>query len=144
MVAFAKDQWTRAVKQPDGGVKRERNEKRWGRGKRWLAVWPDPRGDERSKAFDTKAEALRYATGMETDRNRGDYLDPNAGKVRLDEIWPRWLASREADPASAIQYESKWRLHIQPVFGPRMVKSILPSDVAGSVSWWRRVFSSSR
>ncbi|MFD7160935.1 tyrosine-type recombinase/integrase [Kribbella sp. NPDC059898] len=129
-VAFAKDQWTRAVKQPDGSVKRERNEERWGRGKRWLGVWKDPRGDEKSKAFDTKAAALRYATAMETDRNRGDYLDPNAGKVRLAEIWPRWMAARKVDPTSVLQYESKWRLHVEPLFGRRMVKSILPSEVA--------------
>ncbi|GAA1582145.1 hypothetical protein GCM10009789_39860 [Kribbella sancticallisti] len=128
-MAFAKDQWTRAVTQPNGKVTRERNEKRWGRGKRWLGVWTDPNGDERSKAFDTKTEALRYATGKETDRDRGDYLDPNAGKVRLEEIWPRWLKSRTIDPASEIQYESKWRLHVEPTFGRRMVKSILPSEV---------------
>ncbi|MGW6197024.1 tyrosine-type recombinase/integrase [Kribbella sp. NPDC055110] len=129
-MAFAKDQWTKAVTQSDGKVTRERNEKRWGRGKRWLAVWTDPQGKERSRAFETKAQALRHANGMETDRDRGDYLDPNAGKVRLDEIWPRWMASRKVDPASTIQYESKWRLHIQPLFGRRMVKSILPSEIA--------------
>ncbi|MDX2971782.1 tyrosine-type recombinase/integrase [Kribbella solani] len=67
---------------------------------------------------------------METDRNRGEYFDPNAGKVRLEEIWPRWMGSRKVDPASAIQYESKWRLHVEPVFGRRMVKSILPSEIA--------------
>jgi integrase len=129
-VAFAKDQWTKTIKQPDGTVKRERNEKRWGRGKRWLGIWLDPRGDEKSKAFDTKTRALQYATGMETDRDRGDYLDPNAGKVRLEEIWPRWVRSRTIDPASEILYESKWRLHVEPTFGRRMVKSILPSEIA--------------
>lgn len=129
-MAFAKDQWTKAVTQADGKVKRERNEKRWGRGKRWLAVWLDPHGDERSRAFETKTRALQYATGMETDRDRGDYLDPNAGKVRLDEVWPRWIKSRTIDPASEIQYESKWRLHVQPTFGRRMLKSILPSEIA--------------
>ncbi|WP_157997270.1 tyrosine-type recombinase/integrase [Kribbella rubisoli] len=67
---------------------------------------------------------------METDRDRGDYLDPNAGTVRLAEIWPRWIGSRTIDPASEIQYESKWRLHVEPVFGRRMVKGILPSEVA--------------
>jgi hypothetical protein len=67
---------------------------------------------------------------METDRDRGDYLDPDAGKVLLDDIWPRWMGSRTADPASEIQYESKWRLHVQPLFGRRMVKSILPSEIA--------------
>lgn len=129
-VAFAKDKWTRTVTQPDGKVTRERDENRWGQGKRWLGVWTDPRGKERSRAFETKVQALRYANGMETDRDRGDYLDPDAGKVRLEEIWLRWIGSRTIDPASAIQYESKWRLHVEPVFGQRMVKSIVPSEVA--------------
>ncbi|MEV6283469.1 site-specific integrase [Kribbella sp. NPDC051770] len=128
-MAFAKDQWTRAVAQPDGSMKRERNDKRWGRGKRWLGVWTDPNGQERSKAFDTKTDAMRYASGKETDRDRGDYLDPNAGKVRLEEVWARWIKARKIDPASEIQYESKWRLHVGPAFGKRMVKSLLPSEI---------------
>ncbi|GAA1712365.1 hypothetical protein GCM10009745_70690 [Kribbella yunnanensis] len=129
-MAYTKDQWTRAVTQADGKVTRERNDKRWGRGKRWLGIWLDPNGAERSKAFATKTEALRFASGKETDRDRGDYLDPNAGKVRLEEIWARWIRSRSIDPASEIQYESKWRLHVSPHFGKRMVKSILPSEIA--------------
>ncbi|WP_157979555.1 hypothetical protein [Kribbella monticola] len=84
-MAFAKDKWTKGVTQSDGKVTRERDEKRWGRGKRWLAVWTDPQGKERSRTI---------------------------------------------DPASEIQYESKWRLHVAPVFGRRPVKSILPSEVA--------------
>ncbi|GAA2810077.1 hypothetical protein GCM10010522_29970 [Kribbella solani] len=56
-------------------------------------------------------------TDMETDRDRGDYFDPSAGKVRLDEVWPRWMGSRTIDPATEIQYESRWRLHVEPVFG---------------------------
>jgi hypothetical protein len=95
-----------------------------------LGVWIDPQGKEKSRAFETKTAVLRYANAMETDRDRGDYLDPNAGNVRLDEIWPRWMRSRTIDPASEIQYESKWRLRVEPVFGRRMVKSILPSEVA--------------
>lgn len=129
-MAFAKDQWTKSVEQADGSVKRERNEKRWGRGKRWLGVWIDPHGKERSKAFDTKVQALRHATAMETDRDRGGYVDPSAGKVRLQEIGERWLESRTVDPASQIQYESKWRIHVQPAFGRRTVKSIMPSEIA--------------
>jgi len=85
-MAFAKDQWTRPVNRADGSVERVRNEKRWGRGKRWLAIWLDPRGDERSKACATKAEAVRYGSAMETDRDRGDYLDPHSGKIRLNEL----------------------------------------------------------
>jgi len=129
-MAFVRDQWTRPVKQPDGTVERVRNEKRWGRGKRWLAVWLDPNDEERSKAFTTKVAASKYGAQMETDRERGEYVDPSAGKVRLEEIGPRWLMSRSVDPSSQIQYESKWRLHVQPVFGGRQVKSIRPSEIA--------------
>ena len=76
-------------------------------GKRWLAVWTEPNDDERSKAFATKPEATRYGARMETDRVRGDYLDPNAAKVRLDELGPRWLGSRSVDPATMVTYEGR-------------------------------------
>jgi integrase len=137
-VAFTKDQWTRPVQQDDGTVKRVRNN-RWGRGKRWLAVWLDPDGREKSQAYATKGEAERQGSAMETDRNRGDYIDPSAGKVRFDEIGRRWLSSRLVDPASAIQYESKWRLHVEPTFGRRPVKAIRPSEIA---AWLAQLDSS--
>jgi integrase len=129
-MAFTKDQWTRPVEQQDGTAVRERNEKRWGRGKRWLGVWHDPGGRERSRAFDTKTKALRYASGMETDRDRGDYFDPAAGTMRLDTIGVQWLGGRQVDPATAIRYDYWWRLHVQPAFGARPVKSIRPSEIA--------------
>jgi hypothetical protein len=133
-VAFAKDQWTRAVKQPDGKVKRERNEKRWGRGKRWLAVWHTPSGDERSRAFDVKVQASRYANAMETDSARGDYIDPKAGKVRFEAVAEQWLTSRIVDPTTAMRYETALRLHVQPVFGRRQLSSIKPSEIAGWIA----------
>ena len=42
-----------------------------------------PSGVERSKAFDTKVKAARYANAMETDIARGEYTDPQAGKARF-------------------------------------------------------------
>src|SRR3954470_11737779 len=117
-MAYVKDQWTRPVRQPDGKTVRVRNS-RWGRGKRWLAGWLDPQGRERSKAFNTKGAAERQGAAMETDRERGDYVDPQAGKVRFEEVAKRWLSSRIVDPATAIKYESACRLHVEPTFGRR-------------------------
>ncbi|GAA1647793.1 hypothetical protein GCM10009744_43840 [Kribbella alba] len=54
--------------------------------------------------------AERHGAAMETDRERGEYIDPNAGKVRFEVAAERWLASRVVDPASAIKYESSLRL----------------------------------
>lgn len=132
-MAYVKDQWTRAVKRQGGTAERVRTDK-WGRGKRWLAAWIDPEGRERSKAFGTKGAAERHGAAMETDRERGEYIDPNAGKVRFEEVAERWLASRLVDPASSIRHESSLRLHVAPVFGRRQLRSIKPSEIAAWIA----------
>ncbi|WP_328993916.1 site-specific integrase [Kribbella sp. NBC_01245] len=71
---------------------------------------------------------------METDRERGEYIDPEAGKVRFEEVAGRWLASRVVDPSSAIKYESALRLHVNPVFGRRQLRTIKPSEIAAWVA----------
>ncbi|MEV6273208.1 site-specific integrase [Kribbella sp. NPDC051936] len=133
-MAFAKDLWTTAVVQADGSVKRERNEKRWGRGKRWLAVWVGPDGKEKSRAFDTKVRASRFASEMEADVARGEYVDPQAGTVRFETLAQSWLGSRVVDPTTVVRYETAWRLHVLPEFGKRQVKSIKPSEIANWIA----------
>ncbi|MEV0290984.1 site-specific integrase [Kribbella sp. NPDC050820] len=96
-----------------------------------MAGWLDPEGNERTKVFSTKVAAERHAAAMETDRARGEYIDPNAGKVRFEVVAERWLKSRVVDPASVIRYESSLRLHVAPVFGKRQLRSIKPSEIAG-------------
>jgi len=51
-------------------------ERRGSRGKRWLAVWIDPAGRERSRAFAKKAEAEQYGSQMEVDVARGGLHRP--------------------------------------------------------------------
>ena len=127
-MGFSKDLWTRTVRQPDGPVRPVHNA-RWGHGKRWLSVWHDEDGKERSQAFTTKDAADKHWRAMETDRERGEYMDPKAGRELLRGIGKRWLASRVVDPATQIRYESLFRLHIEPAFGRRQVRAIKPSDI---------------
>lgn len=127
-MGFTKDLWTSKVRQPDGTVKRERNA-RWGKGKRWLAVWHDESGRERSRAFPVKESADKCWSAMETDVARGEYIDPKAGQEKIRDIGRRWLKSRSVDPTSAIRYETSWRLHVEPFFGGRSVRSVKPSEV---------------
>jgi integrase len=114
-VGFTRDLW----KNPD----------RRGHGKRWLSVWHDEAGAERAKAFATKDASDKHWKAMETDRERGDYVDPKAGRELLGPVGRRWLASRTVDPATAIRYELLWRLHVEPTFGRRQVRAIRPSQV---------------
>jgi hypothetical protein len=65
------------------------------------------------------------------------------GKVRFEVVAERWLASRVVDPASAIKYESSLRLHVDPVFGRRQLRSIKPSEIAAWIADLNARFGSS-
>lgn len=127
-MGYTKDLWTRPEKQQDGKIKRVPNA-RWGKGKRWLACWLDPEEQEKTKAFVNKTPADKYWRDMESARDRGEYVDPKAGRELFSTVAKRWLASRNVDPTTVIRYESLYRLHVEPTFGKRAVKAIKPSEV---------------
>jgi integrase len=127
-MGFTRDRWITKVRRPDGRVVTKRTAK-YGRGKRWLSVWHDDSGRERSRAFTSKADAERNWQAMELDVARGEYIDPKAGRELVRAVGKRWLASRSVDPASMIRYEGLWRLHVEPEFGRRQVKVVKASEV---------------
>ncbi|HEV2377570.1 MAG TPA: site-specific integrase [Streptosporangiaceae bacterium] len=137
-MGHTKDLWTRPVTGPDGKAVRIRNA-RWGKGKRWLACWIDPEGQDKSRAFKTQTAADKHWQAMETDKERGDYHDPNAGKAVFGEFGKRWLESRLIDPASMLRYKTVYRLHVAPAFGRRQIGTIKPSQIQ---SWVRQLSES--
>jgi hypothetical protein len=52
-------------------------------GLRWLARWVDHDGNERSKAFDRKADAQRHITDVTTALSTGSYTRPQAGSRHI-------------------------------------------------------------
>ncbi|MQY07266.1 tyrosine-type recombinase/integrase [Actinomadura macrotermitis] len=141
-MGYTKDLWTRPEETSDGKTKRVRNE-RWGKGKRWLACWTSPEGKEQSKAFQKKEDANRYWKSKETDKERGDYIDSKAGEKLFEDYGQRWLETRVVDPSSAIQYESKYRLHVAPTFGKRKINQIKPSEIQQWISGLRERYDTS-
>lgn len=107
-----------------------KNPARRGKGKRWQANWIDPDGRERSKTFTTKAPADRYWRDMESQRDRGEYVDPKAGAGLVAELGGRWLRSLSVDGSTLEVYERCWRRIIEPEFGRRSVRSMTrPSEI---------------
>ena len=51
----------------------------------------DPAGVQRAKQFERKAAADRFAASVETDKARGSYVDPKAGRMTLKEYGEAWL-----------------------------------------------------
>lgn len=57
---------------------------------KYLVRWRNDEGKERSKQFDLKRDAKRYAAQIETDLSRGDYVDPRAGDITLQAFFDDW------------------------------------------------------
>ncbi len=98
--------------------------------RRYVVRYRDPNGKSREKWYKRKVDAQRSADGVETDKSRGEYLDPNAGRERFSATSERWLATR-LDKARSTQDRDRSYLSsmILPEFGDRPIKSITPSDI---------------
>jgi integrase len=97
--------------------------------KRWLAIWIGPDSKEESKAFRIQDAAIKYARKQEEDIDRDEYIDRKAGKALFGPLARRWLRLRDVGANTAARYESTLRLHVEPVFAKRQVKSVRPSEV---------------
>jgi hypothetical protein len=51
----------------------------------------DPAGRQRARNFARKTDATRFAHAVETDKVRGDWLDPRLGRVTFGEWAEEWL-----------------------------------------------------
>ena len=95
----------------------------------WVARWRDPDGRQRKRSFAKRSEADRFETTVAADVLRGDYLDPDAGRVTVGEYAGRWLAAQTFDPSTREQVALRLRLHVLPQLGSQRVGSVRPSTV---------------
>ncbi len=100
------------------------------RAKRWLGSYDDPDGNEVSKAFRTRAAADKWGKAREAEVERGEWIDPRAGKTLVRAEGQKWLRLRRGGYGTRARYTSVWHNHVEPAFGERPVKSIKPSELA--------------
>ena len=108
-------------------VRRERARGGWA----WEVRYRDPNRRERSKTLDTKAKAEAFAASVETDIDRGEFLDPRLGKKPFGDWAKEWLEARasEIKPTTYISYEGLLNGHLLPAFGPMAIARIRPLDI---------------
>jgi integrase len=125
-VATIEDLWLA----PDGS-RRPRD----GKGMRYRVRWTLPGGAERSRSFPSgkKTLAQNFKTKVEADLLRGTYTDPRAGRITLREyVTSEWLPQqKKAGPLTREATERRWRLHIEPQLGDKMLAAITVSAVRG-------------
>jgi integrase len=97
--------------------------------KRYDVFYRDPDGVQRTKTFNRSRAAEAFANTTESDKLRGNWIDPNAGKITFKSYATDWLAIQSFDPNTRIQVESRLRVHIFPVLGRTYLRNIRPSTV---------------
>ncbi len=96
--------------------------------------WRGPDGKERNKTFKRKVEADRFAAIVSADLVRGQYVDPDAGKVHFETYARKWLADQTFEEGTRVAVELRLRLHAFPSLGDRNIGEIQPSTIQ---SWLR-------
>jgi integrase len=123
-MGHVRDMWHK--KGPDGEPVRTDY---YGRGKRWQARWDDPDGDPKTKLFKKKVDAEHEVTRQEAAVLAGDWLDPEAGKVKvIDYAFKVWLPAQDIKGRTEIEYRGVLNRYLVPEWGRRQMRNIRPSE----------------
>ncbi|WP_018296513.1 site-specific integrase [Corynebacterium lubricantis] len=97
----------------------------------WRVQYRSPDGKNRTKqGFKTKDEAQAWADSNATATRDGSWIDPALGKVTVGDLAATWKKSwAHLKPATKSINESTWRMHVEPEWGHRQIKSIRKSEV---------------
>lgn len=82
-----------------------------GEGKRWQVRWRDETGKPQKLNFERLPDAQSKDAQIKASLDRGDYIDPQAGKVTLTASARQWRAGLTGDPGSLMRTDSslsKW------------------------------------
>lgn len=106
-------------------------------GKRYLVRYKKPDGMHGAKrGFERKRDAELWLADIEASRARGNFVDPQAGRVLLESLGPAWLAAKKTSlkPSSYSPIETAWRLRVRPTWGKWELSDIRHTDVRAWVS----------
>ncbi len=100
---------------------------------RWQVRYPDPETGllrPAPQTFQRKREAQTWLADVEASQARGDWLDPDKGRVNFKEYAESWIAERPGlSPSTRERYGYALRLQIVPTFGNSVIADIKEADV---------------
>lgn len=123
-MGHVRDLWHK--KGPDGQLVRTSY---YGTGKRWQARYEDPDGNPKTKLFKLKVDAEKEVTKQEHAVLSGDWLDPEAGTVKVgDYALKVWLPAQAIIGRSEAEYRGILNRYLIPEWGRRQMRTIKPSE----------------
>ncbi len=97
---------------------------------RYQARYRSPDGRTRARTWDRRVDADRWLRQELARVDRGDWIDPAAGKVTLVDWVASWESSRlHIRDSTRERDETYLRSLVLPHFGARQLRLITPADV---------------
>ena len=103
---------------------------------RYDVAYRDPDGKQRMKTFRLKRSAVAFGVQMEADKQRGQWIDPDAGRVTFEDYAREWIEMQTFDPSTRLAVETRLGVHVYPVIGGKQLRNIKPSTMQ---AWLRSV-----
>lgn len=95
----------------------------------------DPTGKVRTQTFTSKDAARKAARANETDRDRGEWIDPTGALTPFGEVADQWLKTkRNVAQSTRVNIDGHLRNHLYPRFKEMPIGRIRTSDVRGLVA----------
>ncbi|MGW5054972.1 tyrosine-type recombinase/integrase [Actinokineospora sp. NPDC004072] len=91
----------------------------------WRVRFRKPDGSLGSiPGFTSITDAQDRAEEINVDQRRGQFIDPDGGKTRLEAWADLWFDALDVGPNTERQYRSLWRNHLQPDWGHQALAGI--------------------
>lgn len=101
----------------------------------WYVRYRDPRGRQRVKVFDRKADAQREALAVESSKLAGTFIDPRRAAIAFEAWVPQWLASQgHLKESTRDRYAGIVRHRILPRWSPVKLNEISHADIQRWIS----------
>jgi integrase len=91
--------------------------------------------------FATERDAENWLTIAESEVLRGDWTDPRLGQELLRDFGRRWMDHHKVGRRTREEYDSLWRLHLEPFLGDRQLSHITTETVR---QWRTRLLQDGR
>lgn len=106
------------------------------KGRAWRVQYRSPDGRNRTKqGFRTKDLAQEWADNNAVSIHQQDWIDPNAGRVKVEEVGEAWLDTlAHLKPSTRELYTQVWVSAVKPYWGTTRLNAIKPSMVQTWVS----------
>lgn len=97
---------------------------------KWQVRYRDKQGQDHYRLFPSKTEADGFLSVQHADILRGDWVNPNLGKITVEDWAKVWRATqRNLRPSTERLYDTLLRNHVLPALGQRTLASISVDDV---------------